>query len=472
MTETDPSRPPIQAGPRRRSTLATVFLTLFLDLAGFSILFPLSPALLEHYLAMEGKGGVLGGIVRAIESASPLAMRDPVYAAALFGGALSAMYSLLQFLFAPVWGSLSDRIGRKPVLIISICGMAASYLIWAASGSFPLFIASRILAGAMGGNISVATAAAADLSGASERSKAMGLVGAAFGLGFIFGPTIGGGLSHIDLSRLFPSLAALGVNPFSAAALGAFLLASTNLFWVTFRFDETLPRERRRKEPPRFRNPFAFFSPSAAPGIRRTNILWFVYLLAFSGMEFTLTFLAHERFGFTPRMNGLMFLYLGVILVLVQGGIVRRIAPRFGERRVAAAGLGLTVPGLALIGLAPRAHISVFFAGLALLAVGSGLAQPSITSLVSLYAPPDRQGAVIGVFRSLGAFSRILGPLIATSIFWKLGSASPYLLGVAILIPPAILVPWLPDPRARAAGAAGTEAREGEERSAVPLPAD
>jgi MFS family permease len=457
--ETDdpiPIHPAPAPAAGRRPSMGMIFLTLFLDLAGFSIIFPISPALLEHYLQVEGAGGILGSIVRMIEAASPFASRDPVYAAALFGGVLGSIYSLLQFLFAPMWGSLSDRIGRRPVLLISNSGIAASYALWAVSGSFPLFIAARLLAGAMGGNISVATAAAADISGAGERAKAMGMVGAAFGLGFICGPVIGGGLSHIDMARLFPSLVPWGVNPFTAAALGALALSAANLLWVGFRFRETLPPGLRKTGRRRLSHPFAFFARSETPGVRRTNLIWFVYLIAFSGMEFTLTFLAHERYDFTPRKNGLLFLFVGGILVFIQGGVVRRAAPRFGERRVAAAGLAAAIPGFALIGLAPADRISVFLAGVALMGVGMGLVQPSISALVSLYAPADRQGTVMGAFRSLGAFSRIIGPLLATTIFWELGSSSPYLLGAAILIPPAVLVLRLPAPPRRGAEPART----------------
>src|SRR2546422_10628351 len=148
------------AAARRRSPMGVIFLTLFLDLAGFSIIFPLSPSLLEHYLALEGKESFLGHLISWLELESPLAARDPVYTAALFGGVLGSIYSFLQFLFSPVWGSLSDRTGRRPILLISNAGIALSYLFWALSGSFGLFIFSRFLAGAMGGNISVATAAA------------------------------------------------------------------------------------------------------------------------------------------------------------------------------------------------------------------------------------------------------------------------------------------------------------------------
>jgi MFS family permease len=458
MSTTSPSDPAAAAGPAapggRRASMGTIFLTLFLDLVGFSIIFPLSPSMLEYYLKLEGSQGILGSIIRVIESASPLAGQDKVYTAALFGGVLGAIYSLLQFFFSPIWGSLSDRTGRRPILIISIAGTAASYLLWAMSGSFLLFIASRFLAGAMGGNLSVATAAAADVTTRAERTKAMGLVGAAFGLGFTFGPAIGGSLSRIDMTKQFPSLAAYGLNPFSAAALGAFFLGALNLFQVITRFDETLrPEDRRRPAERRPLNPAVFFRRSDIPGVRSVNIIYFIYLLAFGGMEFTLTFLAHQRFRYTPFDIMWLFVFIGVLMALVQGGLVRRVAPRIGERRMAIVGLVTVLPGFLLIGLAPSPFI--LYVGLAFMGLGSGLVNPAFTSLVSLYAPPDRQGSVMGVFRSIGSFSRILGPLIATLAFWRFGSSSPYILGAAILIPPLLMTFRLPPPHGRETPAAG-----------------
>jgi MFS family permease len=270
-------------------------------------------------------------------------------------------------------------------------------------------------------------------------------VGIAFGLGFILGPALGAAFSHIDLSARFPALAPLGLNPFSMAAFGAFLLAAFNLLWVSFRFDETLPPESRgRATESRTLNPLAFFRKFEFPGVRRTNVIWFIYLLAFSGMEFTLTFLAHRRFDYTPRMNGLLFVYVGALMVLVQGGLVRRLVPRLGEKKVVAAGIAFSVPGFLLMGWAPTQGI--LYLGLGLMAMGSGLSQPSVTSLISLYTPPDRQGTVLGIFRSLGSFSRVLGPILATFLFWKFGSGAPYFLGAAVLLLPLGLVFGLPEP--------------------------
>jgi MFS family permease len=424
-----PSPAPLAgAAPRARSPMGVIFLTLFLDLAGFSIIFPLSPSLLEHYLKLEGNEGLLGTLVSSLNSLSPYASAQPVYTAALFGGVLGSIYSLLQ------------------ILIISNAGIALSYLLWAASGSFGLFIASRFLAGAMGGNISVATAAAADASTRENRAKAMGMVGAAFGLGFIFGPAIGGYLHRFDLTRSLPALTPYGLNPFSAAALGAFGLSLLSVLWTATRFTETLPPELRgRARQERTINPLRFFQRFEFPGVRAVNVITFLYLLAFAGMEFTLTFLARERFQYEPEDNVGFFVFVGLIMVLVQGGLVRRLAPRFGERALAVAGLLTVVPGFIVMGLASNPR--TLYIGLGFMGLGSGLVQPSTTSLISLYTPPDRQGAVLGIFRSLGSFARAVGPLLATLVFFRFGSAWPYYLGALVLIPPLAMVVRLPDPR-------------------------
>jgi MFS family permease len=445
--------PPLAAGTTppaaRRSGLGVIFLTLFLDLAGFSIIFPLSPKLLTYYLQLEGREGTLGKVMAFLEWASPLAKTDVLYNAALLAGVLGSAYSLLQFVAAPFWGSLSDRTGRKPILLISNAGIALSYLLWAVSGSFILFIASRFLAGAMGGNLSVATAAAADASSREDRSKAMGIVGAAFGLGFILGPAIGAVLSLIDLPQHFPALTRYGLNPFSAAALGAFGLALTSVLWVATRFQETLPPELRGtgRVERRTINPLQFFKRFDYPGVRTVNVITFLYLLAFGGMEFTLTFLATKRFDFTPRDNMWLFVFVGTVMALVQGGLVRRLAPRFGERKVVLWGLLIVIPGFLAMGLGTSPFL--LYVGLLFMGVGSGFLQTATTSLVSLYAPPDRQGGVLGIFRSLGSFSRAVGPLLATVLFWRLGESSPYLLGALILLPPIAMALTLPAPEAR-----------------------
>lgn len=426
---------------RSRTGLGIILLTVFLDLVGFSIIFPLFPAMLEHYLAIEGEGSLLAtGMAWLRDTASGAGENAELYTIVLFGGILGSLYSLLQFVASPLWGTLSDRIGRRPVLVVTIAGTALSYLLWVFAGNFSLLVLSRTLGGAMAGNLSVATASIADVTDAKNRAKGMGLLGAAFGVGFIFGPAIGGLLSTFRIDEWF---AVSGLNPFSASALGAFVLAVVNWVWVWRRFDETLPASRRgASQTQRTFNVVALFKPLPFPGVSHTNLVYFAFILSFSGMEFTLTFLAHDRFHYTPLQNTLLFLFTGVIVALVQGGLVRRLAPRLGERKLAVLGLALLVPGLATIGLAPTE--ALLYLGLGLLAVGSAFTNPSLSALVSLYSPESHQGQALGIFRSLGALARAIGPLIAASLYWQLGSVAPYVGGAAWMFLPLLLGLRLP----------------------------
>ena len=335
--------------PLAKKSLKIVFLTLFLDLVGFSIIFPLFPSMAKWYMEVDSKNYFLNLIFSGINS---IVSSDPTQvfsSLVLFGGLLGALYSFLQFLAAPFWGSLSDKIGRRPVLIISISFLALSYLIWFFSGSFTLLILSRFLAGIMGGNISTATAVAADVTDNNNRSKGMAIIGIAFALGFILGPAIGGIFSTIDLTKIYPSLVAYGVNPFSVPALVAFLLSILNIFLVVKNFKETLPESKREAHSDRTSNIKELFKPLPYKGVNLTNFTNFLFISIFSGMEFTLTFLAFERLGYGPMQNAYLFVFIGVILALVQGGYVRRKAHSVGEKKLVLRGLFLIIPGLVAI---------------------------------------------------------------------------------------------------------------------------
>lgn len=427
-----------ESAPPKTVGIGVVLLVVFLDLVGFSIIFPLFPALLEHYLGQEGDAGLLGAVLDTLRAFAPAGEKREYYTVVLFGGVLGSLYSLLQFIAAPLWGALSDRVGRRPVLVVTVAGVTLSYALWFFAGSFALLVLARVLGGLMAGNLSVATAAVADVTEEKSRAKGMGMIGAAFGIGFILGPTLGGVLSLLRIDALLPGVP--GVNPFSGAALGAFLLSALNLVWVL----RKLPETRRASEHSARRpmNPVRLFAPSDIPGVSRTNLVYFLFLVAFAGMEFTLTFLAHDRFGYTALENAIMFVYVGVILALVQGGVVRKVAPRFGEKRLALAGIALIIPALVLIGFAPGQ--GVLYAGLFLLATGSALATPSLTALVSLYTPNQRQGEALGTFRSLGSLARAVAPLIAASLYWRFGSALPYYACAALLLAPLALGFTLP----------------------------
>ncbi len=429
---------------KAKGSLKIVFLTLFLDLVGFSIIFPLFPALAKHYLNVDADNYFLQLIFGSIDTFTQSGGVKNFNSIVLFGGALGALYSLLQFVASPIWGAISDRIGRRPVLMISVFGLFMSYVLWFFSGSFTLLILARFIGGIMGGNISTATAVVADVTTKENRSKGMATIGIAFALGFIIGPAMGGILSLIDLTKIYPSLAAYGVNPFSMPAFLAGALALFNFINLSKKFEETLPEEKRGEvETTRTANVFKLFKPLPYPGINGVNIGHFLFLLAFSGMEFTLTFLAVERLSYSSMDNAYMFIFIGFIIALVQGGYVRRKANQIGEKRMALQGLISIIPGLLCIAYASSGFL--IYVGLFFLAVGSSMAIPCMTSLVSLYSPQSKQGQSIGIFRSLGALSRVIGPIVASLVYWKYGSAFPYLIGSAFLILPIIMIARLPE---------------------------
>ena len=430
------------AKPTARASLGTVFGIVFLDIVGFSILFPLFPALLEHYVGLEGTDSVIG---RLRDTLVELAGDDEHAVVTFFGGILGALYSLLQFLFAPFWGGLSDRIGRRPTLLVTLVGTVLAYALWMFAGSFALLSLSRLLGGIMAGNISPATAVAADTTTSEKRASGMAIVGMAIGLGFILGPAIGG----LTVSWQ-PGAPADGAwssgfawNPFSGPAVIATALGLLNLVLVVTRLPESLPAEKRgARKSERGWNPIGAARRLGIEGVARTTLVSFLYTIAFSAMEFTLTFLAVERLAFEPRDNAWMFVFIGFVIAFVQGGIVRRMAPRVGEQRMLVAGLALILPGLGLI--AVTSGVPLLYAGLFFLATGSALAMPCMSALVSRYTPDDRQGAALGAFRSAGSLARAIGPFLGGVLYWRLGSAAPYLVGAVLLLAPLFLALRLP----------------------------
>ena len=428
-----------------KTSIMIVALTIFLDLVGFSIIFPLFPSLAKHYLTVDANNIFLRSIFGSIQTISNYtASSTSVFSGVvLFGGMLGAIYSSLQFIAAPLWGAWSDRIGRKPILVRSLAGMAIGYAIWFFSGSFTLLIVSRIIDGIMGGNISTATAVVADVTTKENRSRGMAIIGVAFALGFVVGPALGGLLSLIDLTKIYPASVQYGINPFSMPAALAFILSIFNTFWVMTKFKETLPPEKRGiVATERSANIFKIFKPLPYPGVNLVTFGHFLFLAAFSGMEFTLTFLAAERLNYTSMNNAYIFIFIGFIIAFVQGGVVRRKAATVGEKKMAIIGLISLIPGLLLISKAYTS--SMLYAGLFFLATGSAMTIPCLTALVTLYTPSEEQGRSVGIFRSLGALARVIGPAFAAILYYKYGSWAPYVFGSAFLLIPIYLVSKLP----------------------------
>lgn len=438
---------PSKLPEKSKKILKLMFLTMFLDLVGFSIIFPMFPAMAKYYLEVDKDNFFLSGmmsLISNIQSISLTADGTPQMSTiVLFGGLLGALYSLLQFLAAPLWGGISDRIGRRPVLLISVFGLFVSYVIWMFSGSFTLLILARLIGGLMSGNLSIASAVVSDVTDEKNRSKGMAVIGIAFALGFVFGPALGGILSLYNPIAHHPDLAQYGINPFSASATLAAFLSLINFVTIWKSFPETF-RPGVKAHITRSVNPLKLLKPLPFPGVNLTNFAYFLFITAFSGMEFTLTFLAVERLGYTSMDNAYMFIFIGFVLGMVQGGYVRRKAHKVGEIKMSFQGLVSIVPGLIILAYAQTGWM--LYAGLFFLALGSAMIIPCLTSLVSFYTPSHMQGQSLGIFRSLGSLGRVIGPIYASLVYWKFGSVNAYLIGAVLILGPAVLVKMLPPP--------------------------
>lgn len=439
--------PSTSSAPHRSLSLGVIFLTLYIDLIGFSIIFPLLPSLIEHYLNVDGQSGLLASMLQGTGNLAGFLGLESNFAAVLFGGLVSSLFSLFQFVFAPIWGGLSDRIGRRPVLLWTVAGTTLGYLVWVFSGSFWLFILSRLVCGGFGGNLSVATAAVADVTSREQRSKAMGLVGAAFGLGLVTGPSIGAAAMHFNPFHASETISNWGLNIFSFPALIALFMSALNLLWIYRRFPESLTAANAASAATlkRERNPLRAILGMTSPGVRRVNLVSFVFSTAFVSMEVTLTYLAARRFEFTATQNGLLLGFLGFCSILTQGVLVRRLLGKLGEVKVLHFGLLSACIGFILIAFAPAPW--VLYLALVFTAIGSGFINPSTSGLISLYTSASEQGRVLGIFRSLGALSRAITPVIAGLLFWSLGSLSLFIIAAFVCILALYLAKSLPRPQ-------------------------
>ena len=384
----------------RRSPLAVIFFTVFLDLLGFGILLPFTAFYIRAY----------GG---------PHMTPDQVATANTW---LGTAYSLMQFLFAPVWGRLSDRVGRRPIILISVTGSFLSYLLFGLAHSIPLLIFSRALAGIMAANISTAQAYIADVTTPENRTRGMGMIGAAIGLGFVLGPGIGFAVSgHPPNGQ--PSV----VVPFLAAGLSAL-----NLVFAFF----LLPESLKPETPPAFgRRDLGLARIQRAlshPRVGLPIMLFFLSTLAFGAMEWSLTPFLMDRFGFRERQIGELFFFLGILIALVQGGLVRRLAKGDREPQMVVAGTLLMIPGLALIA---AAHSLWGLRGvLGVLALGQGITSPAVSSLISKSTDPSEQGAMLGVSQGMSSLARAVGPLAAGWLIRAThSSAAPFPAGGVVM---------------------------------------
>ena len=385
----------------RPANLFAIFITVFVDLLAFGLVIP----------DIQLRGRSLG----------------------LHGwelGVLLGTYSFAQLLTAPLLGRLSDRVGRRSILLITTLLATCGFLFYAHSDHFYGILFARILAGIAGGNLGVAYAYVADVTEPKDRAKGMGMIGAAFGLGFILGPAAGGMLVQVGHDKPF----LLG---YTAAAL-----AFINFLYVFFLLPEP-PRHRDVVQGTYFGNIKRAF---ITPNLGLLLAMFFAANLGFTNLETTyFQLLAHKNWIFAPVMHGndllakhwgsYLLAYVGVIVAFMQGFLVRKMTPRFGEVNLVRYAYWALLPTLALVPFMPLwfPHLAVLF----VMAAANGLLQPNISSLVSRSAPVDMQGSIFGVTQALGACARVIGPLISNSLF-DVQPYLPYVVGAAIILFPAI----------------------------------
>lgn len=371
-----------------RPGLGPVLLTVLLDLLGFGLVIPL----LSFYAETFG-------------------------ATALQVTALMASYSVAQFLCAPAWGSLSDRIGRRPVMLISVAGTVVALAAFASSSALWMLFLCRTLHGMFAANIGAAQAYVADVTAPEDRARGMGLIGASFGIGFTLGPVVGGGLYYLSGDLTVPIWFAAG-------------LSAVNLLWALLR----LPESRRPDSAPARRrtlDPRVLFRTLAHPVVGMVVLLAFTQTFAFSMLEATFALVAEHVWSMTAGTVGGLFGGIGIVGIVVQGGLIGRLAKRFGEATLLLVGYVFTATGMGLLAATAPDRLWLLdgwagiVGGCACIAVGTSLSNPSLMSLVSRGTAADEQGSVLGVSQSLSALARALAPVTGGALYsgWFRGGA-------------------------------------------------
>lgn len=379
-----------------KKSLVTVFLIVFIDLLGFGMIIPLHPYLAEKFSASTTEIGFL-----------------------------IAIYSIMQLIFAPLWGRLSDRIGRRPVILVSLLGASLAHLAFGFATNLLVLFLSRALAGIFGANISTAMASIADMTNKKNRSQYMGLIGAAFGLGFTLGPFFGAFLIYIGES--------LGsAPPFGEgfAAVGASLICFINLLMAIFYLKESRPQEKRVET--KTSRWLILIHQFQRKTIAPLMLIFFFYSLALSNIELPLLLYIKDIFAWNSFYASLGFAYMGLVLVITQAFIFKNLLKKFGERFVLLFGLIFAVSGFFAIGQVD--HIFYFATCLSFLFVGMGLISPSLNGCISLLARRTEQGETLGANQSLSALGRVIGPMIGAWLYSQVNPKAPFYLSGLLLI--------------------------------------
>ncbi|NXA45707.1 MFS10 protein, partial [Nothocercus julius] len=427
--------------------ITIVFLALLIDLLGFALILPLFPSILDYYSKTED--GFYLSLQRSVDWFAVMVGMPPErkYNSVLFGGLIGSVFSILQFFSSPLTGAMSDCLGRRPVILMTVMGLIASYALWAASRTFGIFLLSRIIGGISKGNVSLSTAIIADLHSPKARSKGMAMIGVAFSLGFTLGPMIGAYLAmEAEKGEVF----------FLRSALLALMFAVADLIFIFFLLPETLPKEKRVSSVTSgfqatvdLLSPLALFqfsavtrgrdSPSAKnlQNLKVLGLVYFLYLFLFSGLEYTLSFLTHQRFQFSSMQQGKMFFFIGITMAVVQGGYARRIKPG-NEIRAVKRAIMLLIPAFLLIGWA--ANVTMLGAGLLLYSFAAAVVIPCLSAVVAGYGAASQKGTVMGILRSLGALARALGPILAATVYWLAGAQICFTICSAFFLLPFLLL--------------------------------
>ncbi|MGZ5133843.1 MAG: TCR/Tet family MFS transporter [Flavitalea sp.] len=392
--------------PNRKAALGFIFITLLIDITGWGLVIPVFPTL-------------IGELTHA-----------DISTIGRYGGWLTVAYAIMQFLFAPVMGNLSDQYGRRPVLLFSLLGFGVDYLFLAFAPTLGWLFVGRLIAGLTGASITTATAYIADISTKEDRAKNFGLIGAAFGLGFIIGPAIGGLLAEFG-SRV----------PFLVAA-GLTLL---NTLYGYFVLPESLPKENRRKFEWIRANPFGSLKHlNKFPGIWGLVLSLVLVYIAGHSVQSTWSFFTIERFQWSEGMIGISLAAVGVLVAAVQGGLIRVVNPLLGNERSIYIGLLLYTVGLLLFAFASQTWMMFVF--LVPYCLG-GIAGPALQAIISNHVPSNEQGELQGALTSLISLTTIIGPLVMTNLFAYFTqpnspihfSGAPFLLGSVLMLSSAIV---------------------------------
>jgi DHA1 family tetracycline resistance protein-like MFS transporter len=361
---------------RKQAALGFIFITLLIDSIGFGIIIPVMPTLITQMIH--------GNLSVASE----------------YGGWLTFAYSFMQFICAPIVGNLSDKYGRRPVLLFSLFGFGVDYLFLSVAPTIWWLFVGRIIAGITGASFTTASAYIADISTPRKRAQNFGLIGAAFGLGFIIGPGIGGQLTNYGIRF-----------PFFAAAV----LALLNWLYGYFILPESLSKEHRRQFEWKRANPLgSLMQLKKYPAVAGLIVSLILVYISVHAVQSTWTFYNMEKFNWTPQLVGYSLTFVGVMIALVQGGLIRAIIPKLGKERSVYVGLGLYSIGFLLFAFATKGWM--MFAFLIPYALG-GIAGPSIQGIISTHVPPNEQGELQGALTSLMSATSIVGPVLMTSLF-------------------------------------------------------